>query len=642
MKRILAFLLALVMLLSVCACSAEPAEPAPEPSEPTAPAEPSEGKYPIHWDLTDIYPTAEDFYADCDRMEAMMEDMGKYEGTLHTAEGLYDMISHCYDGEFCDISNKVAAYAMLSESLDMTSTEAMALQSRVGELIVKVGSTFAYVEDEILSLPLEERQALINDPILAPYRYFLRVYGKEDVHFLSQDEKIGFGLGSLTFGRSDAEYSAVVYGDMEKPVLTLADGTQIVLTDSAFNDILYGDYDRAVLADAETLYYGMAVPHINALTAIMQTKILENYANALTAEMDSSRAYIMANNDIDPEIFDLVIGSAHDLLPQLHRFCELHKKGMGVEEQYFCDVSNYRYISDYDAAIAYDDAVDAIMKALAVLGDDYVGAFKEIVETGHLEVYPSETQKSGAFEKTVGVSSVNPYVQLNYSGYAADASNVAHEMGHALYDYFTLHNPALNGTNNISTIFTQEVASTCNELLYYSYRKDHAETEDEKLFYLENIVRLLNATFFRQCLYAEFEDYMYETVETGGSLDAAAVSEQWFDLTKEYFGDSVTYNEMYRYRWPMIPHFYYGYYVYQYATSITYSSVIARHILSGDETMLKNYRAMLTKGSSETPIELLRGVGIDPTDEAVYQEFAAYYTSILDEYEALIDARLAQ
>ena len=635
MKRILAFLLALLMVFSISACSAE--NPAPiEPDDPFV--EPAEGVYPIHWDLTEIYPTPDDFYADCDKLEAMIADMGKYEGTLHTPKGLYEMIAHCYDGEFCDISNKVAAYASLSESLDMNSTAAAEYQTRVNSLITQMGSALAYVEEEILELPLEERQVLINDPILEPYRYFLRVYGKENMVFPSQEERNGFALGSLTFGRSDTIYNTAIYGDMETPVLPL-DGGQLPLTDDGFSEVLYGGYDRDTIAEAETLYYGRAYPFINTLTAVMQTKITEFYAQALFAGMETTRSYIMGQADIEPEIFDDVISAAHDLLPELHRFCEIHKKGLGVEDQYICDVSNYRYVSSYNAAITYDDAIDQIRKGLSVLGDDYIAAFDEMVTTGHIDVYPSSGKKTGAFEKTVGVSSVNPYVMLNFSGYAGDASDLAHELGHAMYDYYSLHNEKLNGTTNIPIIFTQEVASTCNELLYYSYQKENAETEEQKLFYLENILRLLTATFFRQSLYAEFEDYMYQTVENGGILDAETVSQKWLDLYVEYFGDSVTYNEMLRYRWPMIPHFYYGYYVYQYATSMTYSSVIARRILSGDKETLQNYKTMLSKGCSATPSELLKIVGVDPTGKAVYEEFAAYYTSLVDEYETMVNAR---
>ncbi|MCF0121567.1 MAG: hypothetical protein HUJ65_08010, partial [Oscillospiraceae bacterium] len=281
-------------------------------------------------------------------------------------------------------------------------------------------------------------------------------------------------------------------------------------------------------------------------------------------------------------------------------------------------------------------AVDEIKDALSILGEDYMAVFNEIIESPHIDVYAKDTKTRGGFMTSCGDSGIAPYILLNYSGFANEASTIAHEMGHAVYGYLSEHSTDTNRTNNMPTIFTHEVASTCNEYIYYNYKMEHASTEDERLFYLENILTLINSTIIRQVMYTEFEDYIYKKVEAGMALGAEELCDKWFALNSEYYGDSVTLCENMHYRWAAIPHFYYGYYVYKYATSATYSSIIAQRILSGDADTLVKYKQMLARGNSAKASELLCGAGVDPADKAVYSEMTDYYKKLVDEYERLI------
>lgn len=213
-------------------------------------------------------------------------------------------------------------------------------------------------------------------------------------------------------------------------------------------------------------------------------------------------------------------------------------------------------------------------------------------------------------------------------------------MGHAIYSSYSMdHQESIYAA---PLIFTQEVASTTNELLYCSYMMEHAATEDERMFYLENMLSMFSDTFFLQALYAEFEDAMYQTVERGGALDAEALGDLWLELYEEYRGDTVASFPGSRYSWVSIPHFYYDYYVYQYATSIVYAASICERITGGKENAVEDYLAFLKLGASQSPEALLAVAGVDPLDAETYQRGLDFFSEMVDEYERLVDAKLEQ
>lgn len=217
-------------------------------------------------------------------------------------------------------------------------------------------------------------------------------------------------------------------------------------------------------------------------------------------------------------------------------------------------------------------------------------------------------------------------------------STIAHEMGHAVYSAMASENQSL--LNSEPTIFTQEVASTTNEILYYTYKMENAADSDEKLFYLENLLRRFNSTFFTQMWFAEFEDYLYQTVEAGMSLDAEQLSDKWVELVDLYRGDAIKMYPDGRYQWATIPHFYMVYYVYQYASAVAYASSIAEHIFEDDEAVA-DYISFLKLGGCASPNELLSVAGIDPLEKETYDTALQYYSGLVDEYEKLVDAKLS-
>ena len=278
-------------------------------------------------------------------------------------------------------------------------------------------------------------------------------------------------------------------------------------------------------------------------------------------------------------------------------------------------------------------------QALSILGDEYLAYYDQLTHNGHTDVYPTDTKLTGALSYSMGMD-VQPYILLNYVHTSTDVSTLAHEMGHSIYSCFAMESG--NPFYSSPTIFTQEVASTTNELIYYRYKMENAATEEERLFYLEEMLYNFGGTFFIQALYAEFEDAMYKTVEAGGALDAEVLSDLWEELYQEYRADTVELLPEARYGWASIPHFHYNYYVYQYATSIAYAASICEGILNGEEGAVENYIAFLKAGASRSPAELLAIAGVDPLKEETYRRALDFFSGLVDEYEDLVDAKLAE
>ena len=442
---------------------------------------------------------------------------------------------------------------------------------------------------------------------------------------------------SMALGYPYDAFERMEYVEMPYPTVTMPDGTVRELTDAVYNDIVHSDeYSREFKAEANKLYGSRARNYVNTMATLLEGNAREAYARALLAHFETTREAQLYTYDVNPAVYDMLIECAHNGIGDYQRYYRAHARGLGLEEQYPFDMATY--VSDFNPGkIAYEDAVAEVIEALGVLGEDYIEKFKAILSSGHVDVYPTDTKTTGAFE-TQPSSDYLPWVLFNYNGYANDISTIAHEMGHAMYDALTTENQPKQYRN--PTIFTQEVASTTNELIYYNYKMSHAANDDEKLYYLQNVLDLFTGTFFTQVLFAEFEDYFYQILEAGDALDGEALSDKFLALLNEYRGDSVISFPENKYRWADIPHFYYTYYVYQYATSITYAASIAQGILDGRENAVEDYLSFLKAGWSADPQVLLSIAGIDPLKEETYRAAMDYFKGLVDEYERLVDARL--
>ena len=593
-----------------------------------------EGKYQVKWDLSSVYSDEEEWMKDHDKVLQMYEGYDAFKGKLNTPEVINDYFNFAYFGELTRIQEKLGTYVNLLGILDTTDPLYKRLSSKYNDLLNKEDEYNGFADDELFSLPFEKRKEIFSDPIFGDNKKWLNRYLTEDFTPLSDDEEdIIFNL-SRGLGYGSYTYDILNNVELPYPEITMPNGEVDILDDELYLDILGNqDYSDEFKETVHKLFYSRYANFANTFASLLEQNCNEAYSYAVIDGYGSTKESELDSYGMTTDVYDMLVDTAHKNMDAQHRYYELHAKACGLEKQHVQDL--FIVPSDFQRGkTSYDDAVDEVTEALSVLGDDYVRHFTMMINSGNVDVYPSETKRSGAAENTYSKDYL-PWVYFNYKGYSDDISTIAHEMGHAVYDMYSVENQYPKYTQ--PSIFTHEVASTTNELLYYSYMIDNSKDDEEKLYYLDNAINMFTGTFFRQMMYSEFEDYMYDVVENGGSLDAEEMKEKWLELSQLYRGDSVEYYQEDGYYWAKVSHFYTPYYVYQYAADIAYAASIAQRITSGDKKALDDYIAFLKLGDSMTPTELLNAAGVDPLSEKTYDDAMAFYSSLLDEYEELIE-----
>lgn len=623
MKRLKRSALAVMLVLGILACGAVGAMAESE-------------ALPTVWNLESIYASVEEWQADYDSVMGMLDACESYRGTLNTAQNIYDFFQFAILSEMPQKMSKLGMYVSLGNSLDPTDAVFLNLQSQLSAMTVKFAQDSAFVDPEIYALPLEKRVEIFSDPLFEGWAYALRDYVNPDAEPFSEEVSQALVTKSIGDGYAEQIFNILNSVEVPEPVITMPDGTQQPLTDALYDDICYsGKYDDEFKAQANQLILTKPKGFVHTFAALLEENALQAYAAAQLANYDTTREYALSAYDLDPEVYDMLIEAAHDGAGEYRRYLAAHARGLGLTEQY--PYQTAETVSDFNPGkMDYEDAVAEVEEALSVLGEDYIDQFDAIIKSGQVDVYPTDTKVSGAFETRPSLEYL-PWVLFNYSGYSRDVSTIAHEMGHAMYEVYAGQNQPVFYAS--PTSFTQEIASTTNELLYYTYKMEHAENDDEKLYYLENLLEMFSGTFFSQMLYAEFEDMMYQNVEAGGALDAEMLSDTWTTLLELYRGDTVIMYPDGRYNWATVPHFYYVYYVYQYAADVCYAASIVERITAGEAGAVEDYLSFLKLGASDSPVELLKTAGIDLLSEKTYKSALAYFSGLVDEYERLIDAR---
>ena len=595
-----------------------------------------EGKYPIKWDLDSIYASEAEWQADYDRAMELLDGYEQFRGKLDNAQTISELFDFAYFTELSSIQQKLYMYASLGYALDATDPVFNNMQAKLSAMNMAEAQQGSFVETEIFSLPLDQREEIFSDPVFGENKYWVRKYTDPDYEPLSEEESLIVSTMSLGYYKSEDIFNILSNIELPNEYIEMPDGKTKELTGELYYEIMNSPkYKDDFKVRTYRTYLSSYEDLSNTFAAILNQNCEQAYASALIKDYDDTLEASMDDYELDTDIFYKLIDTAHEAIPEYQKYLSLHKKGLGLEKQYIYNTS--QNVSNYErGATNYDDAVDEIINALGVLGEDYTDHFKKIATSGHVDVYPTEKKESGAFENKFG-QDYYPWVMFNYNGTARDVSDVAHEMGHAVYDQYASECQPAQYSN--VTIFTQEVASTTNELLYAEYMVRNAKDDEEKLYYLENEIKLFADAFFTQMMFAEFEDFMYDTVEAGGALDAEELGDKWEELFKEYRGDTIEFLPELRYQWAGIEHFYFVYYVYQYAADMAYAASIVERINSGEKGAADDYLSFLKLGGSAAPADLLSNAGVDPLSDETYENAIAFFTSLVEEYESMINAR---
>ena len=592
---------------------------------------------PTEWNLDELYTGYGHWKMEYDRAMELIGQYEEFRGTLNNAENIYQFISFEYLSELSGLQGRLYTYATLGHDLNPSDPDFISMLTMLDRMAVEEAVATSFVNEEIFSLSLEERKQIFSAPIFDGFRHALMDYTDPETEPFSEDLLKTMAYVSLGQGYAERIYEILDGGELPDPVITMPDGQVLRLTEDLYRQILETSSDESFMEEASRLILSRPQPLAGTFAALLEENASQAYAEALINGYDSTREAEMDLYELDPLIYDMLIEAAHKGTEDYQRYLRTHADALGLSGQrsYHVGISLSSFIPGW---ASYDQAVEEVFKALEVLGEEYTGKFLAILQSGHVDVFPGETKVSDAYELQYDVNSL-PWVLLNYNGDSADIGTIAHELGHAVYDAWASQYQSPLCAH--PTIFTHEIASTVNEMLYYTDKMERAAGDEERLYWLENLLDMFSDSFFTQMRFAEFEDELYRTVESGAALSAKTLSDIWMELYDSYYGNTVQVLEESRYQWATIPHFYQSYYVYQYASSVCYAASIVQRIRSGEPGAAESYTDFLKSGASASPAELLKTAGINPLSEETYNAALTYYSELVDEYERMTGAGTA-
>lgn len=586
------------------------------------------------WNLQDLYESKDAWRAEKARVAEEFKKIPAYKGKLgESAKTLLDaMINiHAIEKEFV----KLYVYASMLSDEDKRESGPLSMEQEMEQMDTEYGKLTAYIEPEILSIPEEKLNSFYKaEPKLETYRQYLGDIQRRKKHTLSEKEEAIVAEAGRMAGTAQSIYGIYKNADMQRPTVKLADGTEVRLDDAGYA----GNRASSVREDRKKVFeafFGEVDKYRRTWGTQLYGEIQKNIFYKNVRNYDSSLERALDRNNIPVSVYHKLIENINKNLPTLHRYLNLRKRMLGVEDLYYYDMYA-SLVSDVDLAYTYDEAYETVKKALAVLGDDYVKTLDKANKERWIDVYPNTGKRSGAYSQGSAYD-IHPYILLNYNGKYDDMSTLAHELGHTMHSYFSNKNQPY--VNSHYPIFLAEVASTANEALLIDYELNRIKDPQKRLSLLGSYLESFRTTLFRQTQFAEFELKVHELAEKGEALTGDRFNEIYLDILKRYYGHDkgiVKIDDLYAIEWAYIPHFYYNFYVFQYSTSFTASQALAQKMLTGGDEMVDGYLDFLSSGRSEYAIPTLKKVGIDMTTDEPFNLTMKKMNMVMDEIEKIL------
>ena len=582
------------------------------------------------WALEDLYATDADWEKALARMQARMPELSEFEGKL--AQNGQTLCAFLALLEELDTqAESLGNYAMRRGDQDTRDANYQAMNGKFISAVTELSAGLSFATPEIMAIPEESLEGFYADcPRLGRYRRYLTDQRRKKAHTLSAAEERLLAAAAEMAGAPDSIYSSLLNADLTYPDALDSEGKPHSLSQSTFVP-LEESGDRVLRKSAyENLYHtlnGMRNTAAGLLDA--QNKQQKFYATA--RKYSSAREAALDGTNVPLSVYDNLIEAVHRNLDKMHRYVRLRKKLLGVDQLHFYDIYT-PLVQDLNKSIPYEQAKQTVYDALHPLGEDYRKILKEGFDNRWIDVYENRGKRTGAYSAG---TKVHPYVLLNYTGSLDSEFTLAHEMGHALHSY--LSNKHQNPIDSDYVIFVAEVASTCNEALLMEYLLKRTRDKKERAYLINYFLDQFKGTIYRQVMFAEFEKTIGQMVDAGQTLTAEVLCAEYRRLAELYYGPDMEVDEEIAIEWARIPHFYYDYYVFQYATGYAAAIALSRRILSEGEPAVKDYLGFLSGGCSKSPIDLLKGAGVDMTGPQPVNDALALFGELLDEMESLME-----
>ena len=583
------------------------------------------------WDLTTIFESDEAWESAFQAAGEKVEALKKYEGTLANGadaflEALETMLTVFRE------ASVVYTYAHLKNDQDTGNSTYQAMSNRALTLITQAQAAASWFEPELLEIPEDQLEGYFEEKEeLDVYRHEIKNITAKRPHILSAEIEGILAQAGEIFDAPSSTFSVLNNADIKFPTVTDEEGNEVQLSHGLYGQLLESK-NRDVRKEAFDAMYETFGGLKNTIASTFQADKKKNNYLAKVHNYDSARHRALSNNHIPEEVHETLIEVVNDNLHLLHRYMELRKNLLGVEELNMYDLY-VSIIGEADMKFSYDEATDVTYEALDILGPEYREVLENAFGQRWIDIHENKGKRSGAYSS--GTYDTAPYILLNWHDSLNHLYTLVHELGHSVHSYMTRENqPYVYGNYSI---FLAEIASTTNENILTDYLLKHADSNEQKAQILNHYLDGFKGTVFRQTQFAEFEHWAHETAAEGTPLTADFLSDKYAEINDKYYGPAVENTEGIEYEWARIPHFYMNYYVYQYSTGFCAATALADRIVNEEEGALDQYLTYLKAGSSDFPIEVMKTAGVDMTNRDYIDRAMKVFEERLNQLEEIVE-----
>lgn len=582
------------------------------------------------WAIQDLFATDDDWRAALAKAKEFIPRITAFRGRL--AESGAALLSFFrLDDEISLAFDALVHYAQRRSDEDTRVAAYQEMVSQVTRFAVEIQSAAAFETPELLAIGDEDMNRLYAEaPELELYRLNIDRIRRRREHVLSDKEEAILAAAGEMAASPDDIYSMLNDADLKFPDAVDKDGSKHPVTHGTFIPLMQS-YDRVLRKSAFDSLYSVYSQFRNTSAATLSAQLKQLLFFANVRKYPSTLDAALDGNEVPTEIYRNLIDAVHRSFAPMYRYVALRKKLLGVDELHMYDLY-VPVVDGVEMKFTFEEAKEIALKALAPLGEDYLNLLREGFANGWIDVYENEGKRSGAYSAG---ARVHPYVLLNFKGTLDDVFTLVHEMGHSIHSY--LSNKTQPTAYQDYVIFVAEVASTCNEALLMEYLLSVTTDKKERAYLINHFLEQFRGTLYRQTMFAEFELAANEMTQRGEGTTAEALCAMYKKLNEQYFGPEMNVDEEISLEWARIPHFYYDYYVYQYATGYAAAIALSRRILREGEAAVKDYLGFLSGGCSADPITLLRGAGVDMASPKPVEDATKLFDEMISEMEKILN-----
>ena len=589
------------------------------------------------WQLEDLYLSNADWESAKQQLQTRFDKITEYKGTLaQSSKNLAGCLT--LTSEMEKTIGRLNSYAHMKSDQDTRDSFNLALAQQMDQVETNFNSVASFIEPEILTISLTKLADFIaSNKDLAEFDFYLNDLSRRKKHLLSEKEEKILAEAQLMKSGPESIYSIFTNAEFEYPTVTLSDDQKVIINKPGYSKYR-ASKNRADREIVFTEFFKSLKKFENTFGAQLYSNVKSNMFTARSRGFESSLESSLFRNNIPTEVYKSLINNVNDNLDTFHRYLKLRQRMLGVDQLKFSDIYA-PVVKGVDLNYTLDEANKMILESLSPLGNNYAQIVNKAMNSRWIDYYPNSGKRSGAYSNGSAYD-VHPYILLNYNGLYEDVSTLTHELGHTMQSFLSNKNQPFPKADY--PIFVAEVASTFNEMLLIDKQLAIIKDDDIRLSILMSYLDGIKGTLFRQTQFAEFELKIHEMAENGQALTGEVLSKVYGEIGQKYYGHDkkvCLFDDTFNIEWAYIPHFYYNFYVYQYATSFTASTALAEKVINGENGAVEKYLDFLSAGGSDYPISLLKKAGVDMTTAGPFQKTMARMNKTMDDIDTILDKK---